>query len=292
MKPLPDTLPRDLTVLLVDSDSHARHLLRQFLLELGVRNLLFAASAQEAADLQQACSGPLDLVLSELHLPDMDGLALFRQLQMHQPGLTFILVTWDTAEEAVRRGQEAGLGGYLAKPVSPEQLQEKIVGALLRDRSYKSRTWLRSAEGQAFQDDASPEMRALFDIWDRARGQNAMPPRAFLNHWDLRSGGPVERHLFIVHVEPPKPRLRYSFVGAALSARLGMDVVGRCVDEQHFLYRRYAQPAYDRVIRQRVPHYRRIGAIERMMMFRYQRLLLPFGDETGVQTVLGCARPR
>jgi hypothetical protein len=29
-----------------------------------------------------------------------------------------------------------------------------------------------------------------------------------------------------------------------------------------------------------------------MMRIRYQRLLLPFGDDDGVHTVLGCARPR
>jgi hypothetical protein len=46
------------------------------------------------------------------------------------------------------------------------------------------------------------------------------------------------------------------------------------------------------VLRHRIPHYRRVGAIEMLMMFRYQRLLLPFGDETGVQMVLGCVRPR
>ena len=100
------------------------------------------------------------------------------------------------------------------------------------------------------------------------------------------------RNIFIVDVEPPKPRLRYSFVGDALLARLGWNVEGTYIDEQNFIYRRYAEPAYARVIGHRLPHYRRVGAIERMILFRYQRLLLPFGDESGVQTVLGYARAR
>lgn len=292
MHALPDTLPRDLTVMVVDNDPHTRHLLRQLLLELGVRNLLLAASGAEALDLQAACSGPLDLVFTELRLPDTDGFALADTMGSRQPILNFVMMSYDATPQQVAEARNRNLVAYLTKPVSPEQVREKLVGALLHDRGYKSRSWRRSPEGQAFLDDATTEMRALFDIWDRARGGRPMPPREFLKEWDLKAGGPVEQHMFVVNVEPPKPRLRYTFVGAALLDRLGLNVVGTCVDEQHFLYRRYAQPAYDRVIRHRIPHYRRVGAIELMMRIRYQRLLLPFGDDSGVQTVLGCARPR
>lgn len=136
-------------------------------------------------------------------------------------------------------------------------------------------------------------MRALYDIWNEARGEMAMPPREVLRELELRrTGSGFGRSIFIVEVEPPKPRLRYSFVGDALQARLGWNVEGTYIDQQNFIYRRYAEPAYARVIRHSLPHYRRVGAIERMILFRYQRLLLPFGDESGVQTVLGYARPR
>jgi len=292
MKPLPDTLPRDLTVLVVDSDPHARTLLRRILLEIGVRQIMFAASGQEALDLHAACDGPVDIVLSELHLPDTDGFVLFEKMQANQVGLTFVMVTWDATEPVVTRARACNLDGYLVKPIAPGQVQDKIVGALLRDRSYKSREWLRSDEGMAFRQEAPADMRALYDIWNQARGSRPMPPREVLNDWQLQNNGVVEQHIFIVDVEPPKPRLRYTFVGAALLKRLGLNVQGTCVDEQNFLYRRYAEPAYARVIRHSLPHYRRVGAIEMMMMFRYQRLLLPFGNDNTVQTVLGCARPR
>ncbi|WP_300299751.1 response regulator [Ferrovibrio sp.] len=293
MKPLPDTLPQDLTVMVVDPDRHLRNLLRRLLLDLGVRNILFAADAREALDLQAACGGPLDIVLSDLRLPDMDGLDLLRRMQEAQPGLSAVMLSWEATEKIVAQARAANLAAFLAKPVAPEQLHEKIIGALQRDRGFQSREWLRTNEGLAFRNEATTEMRALYDIWNQARGDRPMPPRDVFRDWELRRNDTrFGQHVFIVDVEPPKPRLRYSFVGDALLARLGWDVQGSCVDEQNFLYRRYAEPAYARVIRHRLPHYRRVGAIERMILFRYQRLLLPFGDESGVQTVLGYARPR
>ena len=292
MDVLPDTLPDDLTVMVVDHDPHARRLMRQLLLELGVRNMLMAATGAEALDLQAACSGPLDLVFTELRLPDTDGFALADTMAARQPILHFVLMSYEATPQQVAEARNRNLVAYMVKPVSPEQVREKLVGTLLHDRGYKSRSWRRSPEGQAFLEDATAEMRALFDIWDRARGGRPMPPREFLNEWDLKAGGPVEQHMFVVKVEPPKPRLRYTFVGTALLDRLGMNVVDTCVDEQHFLYRRYAQPAYDRVLKHRIPHYRRVGTIEMLMRIRYQRLLLPFGDADGVQMVLGCVRPK
>jgi two-component system chemotaxis response regulator CheY len=292
LAPLPDTLPRDLTVMVVDGDLHTRNLLRQLLFELGIRSLLTARSGTEALDQQASCSGPLDLVLCSMDLSDMDGFTLTDRMRADQPDLNFVLLAHDATGRLVQEARGRNLVAYLLKPVAPDQLREKVVGALLHDRGYKSRSWRRSAEGQAFLDDATPEMRALFDLWDKARGEHAMPPREFLSDRGLRIGGAVERRIFIVTVEPPKPRLRYGFVGEELLARLGLNVVGTCVDEQHFLYRRYAQPAYDRVLRHRIPHYRRVGAIELLMRIRYQRLLLPFGNDDDVKMILGCVQPR
>lgn len=293
MKPLPDTLPRDLTVMAVDPDRHTRNLLRRMLLDMGLRNLLFAGDAAEALELQAACAGPLDLVLAELELPGADGLTLAQRLRAVQPSLPVVLLSREVTETTVAQAREAGLAALLTKPLAPDQLYEKIVGTLQGDPGYRAREWLRSEEGLAFAAEATPEMRALYDIWNEARGELAMPPRDFLQELELRrSESGFGRSIFIVDVEPPKPRLRYSFVGDALQARLGWNVEGTYIDEQNFIYRRYAEPAYARVIRHSLPHYRRVGAIERMILFRYQRLLLPFGDASGVQTVLGYARPR
>jgi len=129
-------------------------------------------------------------------------------------------------------------------------------------------------------------------MWNELRGEDALPSPSLLSKNPWKGRGNLERHLFLVEVEQPKPRLRYAYVGEALAARLTWRVQGRYLDEQNFIYRRYAQPAYDRVIKHRLPHYRHIGAVERMILFRYRRLLLPFGDSSGVQSVLGFVKPR
>ena len=70
--------------------------------------------------------------------------------------------------------------------------------------------------------------------------------------------------------------------------RLGRDPTGKCLDEQPFLYRRHAQPAYDKVLRDRMPHYRHVQSIETLFLLDYRRLLLPFGDDGHVSSILVC----
>lgn len=292
MLALPDILPRNLTVMVVDPDPHARHVMRRFQAEIGLQDADYAASVREALALQSDKSPPVDLVISELHLPDGDGLSLSSLMRARQPELAVIIASWDSSEVSVNRARSSEVTSYLSKPISPKQLREKAATEFLRNQALRAKLWLRSIEGLAFIDDATPEMRMLFDMWNELRGDEALPSPSLLSKGIWKGEGNLERHLFLVEVEQPKPRLRYAYVGEALASRLTWRVQGKYLDEQNFIYRRYAQPAYDRALKHRLPHYRHIGAVERMILFRYRRLLLPFGDQNGVQSVLGYVKPR
>jgi hypothetical protein len=128
----------------------------------------------------------------------------------------------------------------------------------------------------------------LFAAWDRARARAPFPGRAALAEWRLDHQGGITGSLALVEVERPGPRLRYRHVGANLAKRLGRDPTGKCLDEQPYLYRRHAQPGYDKVLRDRVPHYRHVRVIETLFLLDYRRLLLPFGDDGHVSSILAC----
>lgn len=286
MDRLPETLPADLVALVVDDDAFARNLARKLLESLGVSTVLTAENGADALGLVASGTARIDAVLCDLHMPGMDGFEVRRRLRDMAPDLPFVMVTGDSREAAIVAARAHEIAAYLVKPISPKQLREKLIGAFAKSRGNAE--WPRTPEGVAFRREASETMKALFDAWARARGVASIPARETLSDWRLDAAGGFADSLALVEVEPPGPRLRYRRVGAALVVRLGHDPTGKCVDEQPFLHRRYAEPAYLKVVAERAPHYKRVRAIETLFLLDYRRLLLPFGAHDRVSAVLAC----
>ncbi len=106
-------------VLIVDDEEPMRHLLTVILSDRGYE--VRAVSNGEDA-LRELAARDYDLVLSDVRMPRMDGLALLRKaLELH-PDLTFIVMsaygTHDTAIEAMK----AGAYDYVSKPFRPDEV--------------------------------------------------------------------------------------------------------------------------------------------------------------------------
>jgi DNA-binding response OmpR family regulator len=85
-----------------------------------------------AGGLARAGTGLVDLVLLDLGLPDLDGLAVCRQLRRLQPGCVLVMLTARSAEMDVVVGLEAGADDYLVKPVRLAELHARIRAHLRR----------------------------------------------------------------------------------------------------------------------------------------------------------------
>lgn len=282
----PETFPSDFAALIVDDDAFARNLARKMLESMGVSVAMTAESGEEALGLVRSGAARFDVVLCDLHMPGMDGFELRRRLRELDPDLPFVMVTGDGREAAVAAARAHEITAYLVKPISPKQVREKLIRTFARARGNDE--WLRGAEGLAFKREASAPMRAFLEAWNRARGRARLPSRAALAEWRLDDAAAAAAMLALVEVERPGPRLRYRHVGAALAARLGRDPTGHCLDEQPFLFRRHAEPAYAKVLAERAPHYKRVRAIQTLFLVDYRRLLLPFGEDDRVTAVLAC----
>ena len=77
--------------------------------------------------------GPYRLVLFDYHLPDGNGLDLFRRLRSLQPGLEGVLMTGDRGVEPAVESMDTGVRGVLRKPAWTAQL------AAVTDRVLDSR---------------------------------------------------------------------------------------------------------------------------------------------------------
>ena len=80
-----------------------------------------------------AAAGPLDLVLLDLGLPDLDGVEVCRQLRSLQPAAIIVMLTARAEEMDVVVGLEAGADDYLTKPVRLAELHARIRAHLRRD---------------------------------------------------------------------------------------------------------------------------------------------------------------
>jgi two-component system chemotaxis response regulator CheY len=99
-----------LKVLIVDDQFSVRQMTRMTLEQLGIRNVYESENGKEA--LNKASVQPLDLIISDYNMPDMDGLA--------------ILLTGRGDRELVVKAAQAGVNNYLVKPFTQVTLREKI----------------------------------------------------------------------------------------------------------------------------------------------------------------------
>ncbi len=116
-------------VLLVDPDpGFARSV--QILLEEESRCRVLLARSFDEALRRLALPGLPRVILSDLQLPDGDGLELLRQLRERQLEASFILVTAHLSPVVVTAAERLGARCCLRKPIDPERLLEEVNGAL------------------------------------------------------------------------------------------------------------------------------------------------------------------
>ena len=101
---------------------HFRHEVRQ-----GQYVLHFACSAEVALDkLNEGIQPPLIVILSDINMPGMDGLALLREIKEKRPDLPVIMVTAYGDDERRRKASEYGAAEFITKPVDFDFLKAQL----------------------------------------------------------------------------------------------------------------------------------------------------------------------
>ena len=113
-------------VLVVDDQNSVRQMTRMTLEEIGFRHIHEAENGVQA--MEKAALQPLDLIISDFNMPEMDGLGLLRAVRGHPAvrKVPFILLTGRGDKELVVKAAQAGVNNYLIKPFTAAVLREKI----------------------------------------------------------------------------------------------------------------------------------------------------------------------
>jgi CheY-like chemotaxis protein len=117
------------SILIVDDEPDVADLFRQrFRREArqGLYVLHFALSAQQALERLGEIKPQLIVILSDINMPGMDGLALLREIKDRRPDLPVMMVTAYGDEERRRRAAEYGAAEFLTKPVDFDILKERL----------------------------------------------------------------------------------------------------------------------------------------------------------------------
>ena len=112
--------------ILTADDSASMRQMVSFTLKGAGYQVVEAVDGQDA--LNKAQSEKADLVLTDVNMPNMDGISLVRQLRS-LPDYKFtpiLLLTTESALDKKQEGKAAGATGWLVKPFNPDQLLTTI----------------------------------------------------------------------------------------------------------------------------------------------------------------------
>jgi response regulator NasT len=138
-----------LRVAVADDEPRMREFYQQVLPTLGHEVVCTAQSGQELIDGCRATRP--DLVISDIKMPDMDGITASEELCREQP-VPVILVTAHDEPELLARASAHHVLAYLVKPIKRQDLQPAIVIAVRRFDEFKALHKEASDLRQALQD--------------------------------------------------------------------------------------------------------------------------------------------
>lgn len=132
-----------MTTILVVDDHVSNHRLMDFVLRQNGYNVLTATNGIQALD--QLAREPVDLVVTDLLMPKMDGLELLERMRADNRFhlIPVAMVTASIKAHDAERARNAGVTAWLTKPVDSEELVD-LIGQLLHRQIEHGGTVLRS----------------------------------------------------------------------------------------------------------------------------------------------------
>lgn len=133
------------TIWVVDDEEPVREVLGAMLQQLGYETRLFADGPSLLAAYRP---GLTDVVMTDIRMPGMDGLALTRALRERDPKVVIMIATGFPSVQDAVEAIRLGAADYLGKPFRMEEIRLRLVRALeLRDlqvqvRRSRSLCWL------------------------------------------------------------------------------------------------------------------------------------------------------
>jgi two-component system chemotaxis response regulator CheY len=122
----------EIRTLIVDDSSVMRKIVERALRQAGLDPMEVHEAGSGVEGLEVLKSSEIDLILSDINMPAMDGLEFLRQIRAQNlaVGIPVVMITTESSEEHVKQAIEAGAQAYIRKPFTAEQVKERVLPLL------------------------------------------------------------------------------------------------------------------------------------------------------------------
>lgn len=120
-----------MNILVVDDSATMRMIVVKSLRQAGytTANVIEAGGAKEA--LQKLAAGGIDIMLSDVNMPEITGIELVKVVRAKMPNLPIVMVTTESSPEMKEAMLKAGANGIITKPFPPQELKE-VLGPFIK----------------------------------------------------------------------------------------------------------------------------------------------------------------
>ena len=116
----------DHRILIVEDDVDMRNLIRHYLKKINIHQCIEAVDGQSALTVLQ--SEKVDLIISDLYMPNMTGLELYTQIKENKDlnQIPFLMISAESSKTKITEAMMLGVRNYIIKPIDAENMIAKI----------------------------------------------------------------------------------------------------------------------------------------------------------------------
>lgn len=101
-------------------------MMKNMLIGRGITQVFEAKDGREALTFVDSAFELIDIIICDWNMPNMTGVDFLRQIRTVDADIPFLMVTGRSDIEFVIEAKASGVTGYIRKPFSPIQLEEKL----------------------------------------------------------------------------------------------------------------------------------------------------------------------
>ncbi len=119
-------------ILIVDDDKNLRYILAKYIKRLGYTAIEAESGDEALRVLANAIDGPIDIVLTDIWMPELTGIELLQEVRRLAPDLPVAMITGAATLDTSIAALNAGAYAYLTKPIRNDQVRDVIERGLQR----------------------------------------------------------------------------------------------------------------------------------------------------------------
>jgi two-component system chemotaxis response regulator CheY len=117
-------------VLIIDDSSTMRKIISRTLRQAGLTVDEIFEAGDGIEGLSVLAGKSVNLILSDINMPNMDGLEFIKQARASGNKVPIVMITTEGGEDIIKQALSLGASDSIKKPFTPEQLKEKLGGLL------------------------------------------------------------------------------------------------------------------------------------------------------------------